>query len=223
MRLPLLVLLWSSVAMAAPHHEPPKKVVLAPGYSELTFTAPAPGSYQLPPLRDAADGKAINTDGEEVALHGLLGDKFVVLGFIYTRCDAVTGCPLASYVMKRVQERVLQDESLRDFVRLISISFDRANDTPAVLKQYGGNFRADGFDWHFLTTPGDAALEAILEGYDQFVIPDVNEQGEQIGTLSHILRVYLIDQHRQVRNIYSVSFLHPDIIINDIRTIAAGD
>ncbi|MGR9091198.1 MAG: cytochrome-c peroxidase, partial [Gammaproteobacteria bacterium] len=32
-------------------------------------------------------------------------------------------------------------------------------------------------------------------------------------------RVYLIDSARQIRNIYSVSFLHADTIVNDIKTI----
>ena len=37
--------------------------------------------------------------------------------------------------------------------------------------------------------------------------------------MSHLLRVYLIDQNRWIRNIYSVSFLHADTLANDIRTL----
>jgi len=36
---------------------------------------------------------------------------------------------------------------------------------------------------------------------------------------AHVLRVYLIDSNKRIRNIYSVSFLLPDIIVNDIKTI----
>ena len=118
-----------------------------------------------------------------------------------------------------LQDRIKQDKLLRDHVRLISLSFDRLNDTPETLKKYAANFRHKNFDWQFLTTPSDQALEQILSAYNQFVIEDVDDNGEKIGTLSHILRVYLIDQKRKIRNIYSVSFLHPDIIMNDILTI----
>ncbi|MDD1614006.1 MAG: photosynthetic protein synthase I, partial [Methylococcaceae bacterium] len=44
-------------------------------------------------------------------------------------------------------------------------------------------------------------------------------QGKFTGTFSHILRVYLIDKNKQLRNIYSVAFLHPDTLINDIKTL----
>lgn len=219
MRILLAALLVPTLALAAPHHSPQEQVVLAPGYSALTFEAPEPGSYRLPSLRAAADGVAVNEDGRQLALHDLLGDRFVLLSFIYTSCSDVNGCPLASYVLKRVQDRILQDEDLAGNVRLLSLSFDRINDSPAVMAQYGSRFRAEGFDWRFLTTPDDGALAAILDGYDQYVIRDVNEQGETIGSISHILRVYLIDRQKQVRNIYSVSFLHPDIILGDIRTL----
>jgi len=38
--------------------------------------------------------------------------------------------------------------------------------------------------------------------------------------MSHILRVYLIDADKRIRNIYSPSYLHPDILYADIRTVA---
>ena len=218
----ILALCTSTLAFGAPHHEPPEQVVLAPGYSELTFEAPEPGSYTLPVFGDASDGKVLTSTGKATTLHDLTGDKFVVLSFIYTSCNDVNGCPLASYVLNKVQKRLMADEALKDHVRLISISFDRMNDIPELLQRYAGNFRDADFDWQFLTTPSDDALSQILESYNQFIIEDRNEVGEKIGTISHILRVYLIDQNRKFRNIYSVSFLHPDIVVNDIRTIVAG-
>ena len=220
MRLVLLgaALLACSV-FAAPHHKPAEQVVLAPGYAELTFQAPEPGTYQLRQLGKAADGKVLTSKGKASSLNALTGDKFVLLSFIYTSCSDVNGCPLASYVLNKVQKRLQKDAALRDYVRLISISFDRVNDSPETLARYAANFRDSDFDWQFLTTPSDETLEKILQAYNQFVIADVNEAGKKIGTLSHILRVYLIDQNRDIRNIYSVSFLHPDIIVNDIRTI----
>lgn len=209
---------WSLVVMAAQHH-PRDDVVLAPGYGDLEFTLPAPGSYDLPVLGRAADSKLMNSSGNELALHDLLGEKFTLLGFIYTRCPDINGCPLASYVMGQIQNRVMEDEILRAYVRLVSFSFDPMNDTPEVMEQYAKHFRKPGFDWHFVTARSQAELEETLQAYDQFVIRDYDQEGRLIGSMSHMLRVYLIDHNREIRNIYSVSFLHAETVINDIRTI----
>ena len=75
------------------------------------------------------------------------------------------------------------------------------------------------FDWQFLTTQGAATLDPILNAYGQWVIRDYDESGEYMGTMSHILRVFLIDESRQIRNIYSTSFLHADTVANDVRSL----
>ena len=43
--------------------------------------------------------------------------------------------------------------------------------------------------------------------------------GDYTGTMSHILRVFLIDKNRNIRNIYSTSFLHADTVANDVRSL----
>lgn len=206
---------------APPAHDHPAPQVLAPGYSELTFEPPASGSYALPPLGEAADGPVLDTRGQTRALHDYLGDKLVVLSFIYTRCSDVNGCPLATYVLKGVQDRVRATPELNDIVRLVSFSFDPAYDTPAVLEKYAGHFRAPDFDWQFLTTADEAALMPTLEGYGQWIVRDYDADGNYLGTVSHLLRVYLIDREKRIRNIYSTSFLHAETVVNDLRTVLA--
>jgi cytochrome oxidase Cu insertion factor (SCO1/SenC/PrrC family) len=151
--------------------------------------------------------------GNARRLHDYLGDRVVVLSFIYTTCSDINGCPLAAYVLKRVQDRALTDPSLRDRLRLVSVSFDPLHDTPSVMAAYAQRLRAPGFEWTFLTTPSEVALQPTLDAYDQWVVRD------ESGALSHTLRVLLIDRQMQVRNIYSVSFLHADIVLNDVRTL----
>ena len=205
---------------AAQHHQR-QNLVLAPGYQKLGFTPPAPGSYQLPGLGLAADAELIDSRGDEVRLHELLGDKFTLFSFIYTQCSDVNGCPLASHVLSKVQRRVMADDVLKDLVRLVSFSFDPGNDRPEVLENYANNFREPGFDWHFVTANSAQELVSTLENYNQFVIREYDASGKQRSAISHILRVYLVDRKRQIRNIYSVSFLHADTILNDIRTIVS--
>jgi cytochrome c peroxidase len=210
----LVACLSASVGMAG---EPVK--VLAPGYGPLQYDPPPAGSYQLPPLGTAADGRVIDDKGKPLTLYELLGDKFVLLGFIYTHCSDVNGCPLATFVMKKVQDRLYQDAELGAQLRLISLSFDPELDTPAVLRDYAGHFRREGADWQFLTTASDAQLQPILDGYGQWRQREYDENGDYSGSMSHILRVYLIDRQRRIRNIYSTGFLDADTVVNDLRTL----
>ena len=199
------------------HHATP---VMAPGYGELGFALPTVGSYQRPRISFAEDGKVVQSDGRHTTLHALMSGKITLLSFIFTSCGDLNGCPLASYVLNRVMQRVSKDERLADKIQLLSMSFDRANDTPASLRRYASQFAAkNNPHWKFLTTPSDEDLAVILENYDQFVIQDVNAQGDPIASFSHLLRVYLIDEEQFIREVYSVSFLHPDIILADVQTI----
>ncbi|MDK1025279.1 MAG: SCO family protein [Gammaproteobacteria bacterium] len=216
----LLVLVVSPAGMqvvAAPHHRADN--IKAPGYSRLAFVPPAVGSYLLPPLGPAVNGTVLNTGADSIQIHELMGDKLVVLSFIYTTCSDINGCPLATHVLRGVQHGLLRDPSISGKVRLLSLSFDTINDTPKILKEYGAHFIKDAMDWQFLASSSEVDMQAILHGYNQWIIKDFDEQGRYLGTISHILRVFLIDRDKQIRNIYSISFLHADMLLNDIRTL----
>ncbi len=205
-------------AQNAEHRHPPP-IVLAPGYAALEFEPPPPGTYKLPPLGVAGDGPILTSDGQQARLHDLLGDKIVLLSFIYTSCNDVNGCPLAGHVLRGVQNRLLATADLAARVRLLSFSFDPGQDRPDVLANYGSHLRKPAFDWRFLTCRSEDELAPILDQFGQWVIKDYDDDGNYLGTISHNLRVYLIDRAKRIRNIYSVSFLHADTLLNDIRTL----
>ena len=167
----LLALPTLAAAQEKPHHEPAgAPQVLAPGYSELQFPAPAAGSYALPAMGKAADGQLIDSGGSPTTLHDLYAGKTVVLSFIYTSCPDVNGCPLATFVLSRVQRGLAADANLRERVRLVTVSFDPVNDTPQVLRSYAGSFKHEAVDWQFLTAESEQSLAPILDAYDQAVI-----------------------------------------------------
>jgi cytochrome c peroxidase len=201
----------------------PAPKVLAPGWTALGYAAPAPGTYELPPLGEAADGDVLDTAGRARRLYDYLGDKVVVLSFVYRSCPDPNGCPLANFVLKGIEQRVLEDPALRDEVRLVSVSFDPEHDPPAAMRQYGATLAPEGADWAFLTTTSEQALTPILKAYGQSVRKEYDENGEALGTISHVLRVYLIDKGKRIRNIYSSSFLHADTVRSDIQTVLRDD
>lgn len=198
-------------------HEAP--VALAPGYAALDYEAPEPGEYQLPALGDAADGAYVDSRGRSGRLHELFRDRVTVLAFIYTQCDDVNGCPLATYVMGGIARRLQADPRIAAKLRLVSYSFDLANDTPEVLERYARSFRPEGASWDFVTAPDAGALAEVLAAYQQSV------QQSEGHAFAHILRVFLVDSAFTVRNIYSTSFLHADTLAADVRTVlmAQGD
>ena len=205
----------------AQHEADARAQILAPGYRILEYDAPEPGTYQLPLLGKAGTGTILDEQGRARLLDDFFGDKFVVLSFIYTNCNDVNGCPLATFVLRQLQQRLDADTRLKDQVRMISLSFDPDFDTPVVMTKYGRQFnRNTQTDWHFLTTASTEQLQPVLRGFNQTVQKEYNAAGEYTGVIAHILRVFLLDQASRVRNIYSVSFLHADTVINDIKTLA---
>lgn len=199
-------------------------VYLAPGWGKLSFTAPAAGSYDLPVVDLAAGGEVLSSDGKAIDLADLLGDKISILSFIYRTCDDANGCPLSTMVLNTVGNKISKEPLLKDKLRLLTLSFDPVSDTPAVMQEYGESILGtSGMDWQFLTTESDAKIQPILDSYQQSVVADGVSADGIARKFSHLLRVYLIDQKKQVRNIYSLSFLHPDILINDIKTLLMED
>ena len=192
----------------------------APAYQGLQFEPPEPGTYELPALGPAADGFVLDTSGRARRLHDFLGHgKATVLSFIYTTCSDAEGCPLATFVLQQMARRVAKDERLRDRVRFVSLSFDPERDTPEVMRVYSYAYRVPGVEWDFLTTASTDRLEPILDAYGQRIQAEVDETGNPTGGISHLLRVYLVDPDQRIRNIYSVAFLHPDVLINDLLTV----
>ena len=210
----LVMALASSFAMAT--NEPPLQ---APGYGALPYSPPKPGSYTLPNLGAAADGQVLESSGQPVTLYQLYAGRMVLLSFIYATCDDANGCPLATMVLHRIQSALKGRPELKDRLRLITLSFNPAHDTPAVMAKYGESFQSGGIDWHFLATRSETELQPILRDYQQSVDREVDAQGHPTGQFSHLLRVYLIDEQRRIRNSYTVSVLHPDLVLADIETL----
>ena len=193
--------------------------ILAPGWKNLSYEPPAVGSYQLPPITHASDGAVLLEDGQESQLFDLMGDRLVLFSFIYTRCNDINGCPLANAVFHKLQAKLQERPDVAQATRLLSISFDPERDTPEVMREFGQGLGGDGVDWQFLTTQDRETLEPILDDYGQYTIREYDESGEYTGDFAHMLRVFLIDRELRVRNIYSVAFLHADILINDLETL----
>jgi len=189
------------------------------------FTAPAAGSYRLDRITRAPDGAVVDVHGKAGALRGHTRGKTTLLSLMYTQCNDEKGCPLALHTLDVVRKRLAALPQARDRVRFVSLSFDPARDTPAVLRDYAGpRVRTlPAVPWRFLVPASERSLHALLEGFEQDVSRTEGADGTVVPELSHVLKVFLIDRHGWVREIYSTSYLVPQVVINDVQTLLMED
>lgn len=192
----------------------------APGWGDMQFELPEPGTYELPPFGKAADGDVLTDEGEQKRLSDFYGDKVVLLSFMFTQCSDLNGCPLVTAVYYKLKEALKEDPELSDQLRLVSLSFDPKYDTPEVMKFYGqGSKDFGGPEWQFLTTKSHKELDPITQSFGQYVNQEYDEEGNPTNNYAHVLRVFLIDKKGNKRTQYSASFLHDQSIISDLKTL----
>lgn len=187
---------------------------------EYEYNTPAPGTYQLPAIKSAADGEVLDANGAALRLHDLTRGRVTVMSFIYTRCGDAKACPFATGVLKQLHVASVEDSALANNVRLISMSFDPEVDTPRRLSDYSVIARSDSpaAEWRFLTASSPEKLRPILDGFGQAVDRKRNSN-DPTGPLNHTLRVFLIDREGRIRNIYSSGTLDVRLVLADVRTL----
>ena len=188
----------------------------------LDFVPPAPGSYELQRIMPVPNGTVLDVNGKAKPLKVFTRDKITLLSFIYTSCADPEGCPMAYQTFDELKKYIARRPEFKDKIRLVSLSFDPLRDTPKVMHHYGGSHvrEKDGVPWFFLTTPSIKALQPLVDGFGQDVRYVVDkETGKTTQELSHVLKVFLIDSASQVREIYTTSFLLPQVVMNDIETL----
>jgi protein SCO1/2 len=104
-----------------------------------------------------ADTNLLDADGRRVRLlSDVVGDKIVVVSFIYTTCTDV--CPMVSHTLSQLQEQL--GSLLESEVRLVSLTVDPARDTPATLKAYSARYGARP-GWKWLTGAAPDVTQAL--------------------------------------------------------------
>ena len=186
------------------------------------YTAPPAGSYELPPIRAVHDHTVLDEDGREITLFEAAGDRLAIVAFVYTACSEVAGCPLSMAVLHTLDGAIAGDDELRDRVALLTVSFDPERDTPARMAKRRELHDVHG-RWRFLTTRDETMLRPILDDFGQPVAKLLDADGAWTGLFRHVLKVFLVDRSRRVRDVYSVGFLHADLVLNDCRTVLRAD
>jgi protein SCO1/2 len=133
--------------------------------------AEADGYVRTQAAYTVPDVKLVDADGAGVPLRRELAqqDRPVILNFIFTTCGAV--CPVMSATFSQLQAALGPQ---RDAVRMLSISIDPEEDTPAALKAYAGKYGA-GPQWRMLTGSLDDSI-AVQRAFGVYRGDKMNHQ-----------------------------------------------
>ena len=193
---------------------------LFPRSAGFQYEPPEAGSYELPAIKTAPDGGLLDHTGAPVRLRELTDGKKTLLAFVYLNCADAEGCPLAMATLWQIFDKSAQWAGLREQLQLVTISFDPQRDTPAALNSIVQSMQADrDLDrkilWRFLTGRSTASLRPLLEGFGQTV-----NVAREPGKFNHLLRLYLLDEQGDIRNIYGLGSIDPRLIMTDVATLA---
>ena len=127
---------------------------------------------------------------------------------------------MATGVLMDLHELSADRPELAKNLRLVSMSFDPANDTPERMAAYStvASQRASAAPWQFVTARSQTELQPILAAYGQ-AVDRKQDSADPTGPLNHTLRVYLIDAEGRIRNIYSSGTLDLRLVLADVRTL----
>lgn len=206
------LVLGAASALAAPEHsahgapptEPPAR-----------FEAPAPGSYELPPIDRVGEHALLGTSGAAEPLLGLARGELALVSFVYLQCGEA--CPLSTALLHRLDGELAKDAALAKRVSLVTVSFDPRRDTPEKMRALRESLKPRG-RWRFLTARDEAALRPVLADFGQDAVWIPGEQNAP-DALRHVLKVFVVDASGAVRQIYSTGFLDPRLVLADLRTL----
>src|SRR5262245_56966150 len=160
------------------------------------------------------DTKLVDESNAPRPLTSVKGHR-VALTFMYTACPQPDFCPLMDRNFAAVQNEIKKTPALAD-VRLVSVSFDPAHDTPAVLKTHAKAWQADPAVWHFVTASTDD-IKGFAAKFG--VIAEPNDESPAI--LTHNLSTAVIDADGRLVKIRPGNMWTPADLIADLTAAPA--
>src|SRR6266540_4687837 len=177
---------------------------------------PASSGFELLKPGDAVPDTAfLDQDGKKRRFSGFKGSPLVVT-FIYTKCPLPTFCPLMDRHFAAMQKPLNADPALGR-VHLVTVSFDPARDTPAVLKRHAKTLDADLTRWTFLTGDRDE-IDKFAARFGVSVGRALNDARD----ITHNLRTAIIDADGKLVKVYTGNDWSPDQVLADLKSLAHG-
>ena len=122
--------------------------------------------------------------------------RVTIVDFIYTRCQTVCLALGSSFQQMQASLQQDRDAATPTGVRLLSISFDGAHDSPAVLQDYAQRLQADPRIWSFVRVPDSAQTQQLLRRFEVVVVPDGR------GDYEHNAALLVVDERGRLVRVF---------------------
>lgn len=150
-------------------------------------------------LGQVADFTLTNQAGKAVTLADLRGHVWVA-DIIFTTCPGP--CPRMTKQLSELQDALPPSSQ----ARLVTLTTDPGNDTPAVLKAYGERFGANPERWLFLTGTKKEIAALAIDSLKLTVIEKKPEDRENPQDLFiHSTMFVVVDKLGQLREVFETA------------------
>lgn len=188
----------------------------APVTSGGSSGQPSTGLHQPQPGDKIPDFVLVNQDGKRIHLSSFRGHPLAIT-FIYTRCPFPDFCPLVSQNFAKIYADTKSNPALGAKLRLLTISFDTAFDTPKVLRDYAATFEKETGGppfarWEFAVIP-PKELKTVTDYFDMFF-------SGQPGQFVHSMSTTVITPQGTVYKWYGDNDWQPADLIADLAQAA---
>ena len=144
--------------------------------------------------RPIPDFALIDADGRSTTLRQHLGahQRVWIVDFVYTRCRTV--CSSLGSVYQQLQRQILA-RGLQGQVRLLSVSFDPANDDAVALHDYAVRMGLKPEVWSVVTLASASDRQQLLDAFGIMVLP------ARDGEFEHNAALHIVDDRGRLLRI----------------------
>jgi protein SCO1 len=166
--------------------------------------------------KDVPDFSLTNQDGKPISLKDFRGHALAIT-FIYAKCPLPDFCIRMSTNFSDLANQLRDNAEMKDKVRLLSISFDPANDTPAKLRAYGLGYLGKGAPPDFtiwqLGVGKDTEVRKIADFFGLRYEVDQSDK----TLINHSLRTAVISPEGKVTKIFPGNEWTPVQVLSELK------
>jgi protein SCO1/2 len=157
-----------------------------------------------------------NQDGKKIHFNDFRG-KALAVTFIYRECPLPDYCIKMSRNFSDAANEIKQDNLYKDKIRLLSISFDPARDTPEKLRQYGlgylGTASTPDFSVWQLAVGPDKDIRSIANFFGLQYQTDENDKTQ----INHSLVTAVISPEGKVTKVFTGNDWAPGDLLRELK------